>query len=108
MFWFSRNGHCTIYKIFCYEIASRTNRAQEFSGRFGSSDRHRAAHLRTTEATPAHRAHGNHMGFPTRRCYRCHSRYRESWHEGYETFGEYLDAWELKGGFKPVLDSAHL
>ena len=28
--------------------------------------------------------------------------------EGYETFGEYLDAWELKGGLKPVLDSARL
>lgn len=27
---------------------------------------------------------------------------------GYETFGEYLDAWELKGGLKPVLDSAGL
>jgi len=25
-------------------------------------------------------------------------------YEGYETFGEYLDAWELKGGLKPVLD----
>ena len=29
-------------------------------------------------------------------------------YEGYETFGEYLDAWELKGGLKPVLDAAHL
>jgi inosose dehydratase len=29
-------------------------------------------------------------------------------YEGYETFGEYLDAWELKGGFKQVLDEAHL
>jgi inosose dehydratase len=29
-------------------------------------------------------------------------------YEGYETFGEYLDAWELKGGLKAVLDGAHL
>jgi inosose dehydratase len=27
---------------------------------------------------------------------------------GYETFGEYLDAWELKGGLQPVLDAAGL
>jgi inosose dehydratase len=27
---------------------------------------------------------------------------------GYETFGEYLDAWELKGGLKAVLDSTRL
>jgi inosose dehydratase len=27
---------------------------------------------------------------------------------GYETFGEYLDSWELKGGLKPVLDSGGL
>jgi inosose dehydratase len=26
--------------------------------------------------------------------------------QGYETFGEYLDAWELKGGLKPILDAA--
>ena len=29
-------------------------------------------------------------------------------YSGYETFGEYLDAWELKGGLKPVLDEAGL
>jgi inosose dehydratase len=29
-------------------------------------------------------------------------------YQGYETFGEYLDAWELKGGLKPVLDEAGL
>jgi inosose dehydratase len=29
-------------------------------------------------------------------------------YKGYETFGEYLDAWELKGGMKALLDSAHL
>ena len=29
-------------------------------------------------------------------------------YDGYETFGEYLDAWELKGGLKAVLDEAHL
>jgi inosose dehydratase len=27
-------------------------------------------------------------------------------YQGYETFGEYLDAWELKGGLKAVLDEA--
>lgn len=27
---------------------------------------------------------------------------------GYETFGEYLDAWELKGGLRAVLDAANL
>lgn len=27
---------------------------------------------------------------------------------GYETFGEYLDAWELKGGLKQILDAAKL
>jgi len=29
-------------------------------------------------------------------------------YNGYETFGEYLDAWELKGGLKAVLDAAGL
>src|SRR5437660_12617576 len=29
-------------------------------------------------------------------------------YQGYETFGEYLDAWELKGGLKAVLDEARL
>lgn len=29
-------------------------------------------------------------------------------YQGYETFGEYLDAWELKGGLKAVLDTASL
>jgi inosose dehydratase len=29
-------------------------------------------------------------------------------YNGYETFGEYLDAWELKGGMKAVLDAANL
>lgn len=29
-------------------------------------------------------------------------------YQGYESFGEYLDAWELKGGLKPVLDSANV
>jgi inosose dehydratase len=29
-------------------------------------------------------------------------------YEGYETFGEYLVAWELKGGLKAVLDNARL
>jgi inosose dehydratase len=29
-------------------------------------------------------------------------------YEGYETFGEYLDAWELKGGMKPMLEGAKL
>jgi inosose dehydratase len=29
-------------------------------------------------------------------------------YQGYETFGEYLDAWELKGGLKPILDEAGL
>jgi len=29
-------------------------------------------------------------------------------YSGYETFGEYLDAWELKGGLKAVLDAANL
>src|SRR5215471_17217191 len=29
-------------------------------------------------------------------------------YQGYETFGEYLDAWELKGGMKAVLDEAGL
>ena len=29
-------------------------------------------------------------------------------YDGYETFGEYLDAWELKGGMKAVLDEARL
>jgi inosose dehydratase len=29
-------------------------------------------------------------------------------YQGYETFGEYLDAWELKGGLKAVLDEAGL
>lgn len=29
-------------------------------------------------------------------------------YEGYETFGEYLDAWELKGGLKSVLDASRL
>jgi inosose dehydratase len=29
-------------------------------------------------------------------------------YKGYETFGEYLDAWELKGGMKAILDGAHL
>ena len=27
---------------------------------------------------------------------------------GYETFGEVLEAWEPKGGLKPVLDENHL
>lgn len=29
-------------------------------------------------------------------------------YQGYETFGEYLDAWELKGGLKAVLDASNL
>jgi len=29
-------------------------------------------------------------------------------YRGYETFGEYLDAWELKGGLKAILNEAHL
>jgi inosose dehydratase len=29
-------------------------------------------------------------------------------YQGYESFGEYLDAWELKGGLKAVLDAASL
>jgi inosose dehydratase len=29
-------------------------------------------------------------------------------YSGYETFGEYLDAWELKGGMRQLLDAANL
>src|SRR5947207_497806 len=29
-------------------------------------------------------------------------------YQGYETFGEYLDVWETKGGLKPILDAAGL
>ena len=29
-------------------------------------------------------------------------------YQGYETFGEYLDAWELKDGFKALLEGTHL
>jgi inosose dehydratase len=29
-------------------------------------------------------------------------------YQGYETFGEYLEAWELKGGLRKVLDENHL
>ena len=29
-------------------------------------------------------------------------------YQGYETFGEYLDAWELKGGLKSILDTAQV
>ena len=29
-------------------------------------------------------------------------------YQGYETFGEYLEAWELKGGLKPILDEARV